>query len=575
MKKNLFTRILTVVLVVVMVMSMAACGGKATTDAPAQNAGTATETKAPAKEDGAKETEAPAATVERPTSLDQIAINVAGTDATGNYDGAVEPEGIVPGTSFTFWTNYDVPIYTPWMDNRAAAIAYQIYDNLLVKFKGNVNDIRPNIAESYTVDDTGLIWTFKLREDVTFSCGHKLTSADFIATWDVMQTYQPRPFSSVEKYEATGDYEIVVTLKAPNPTFIYELPTQNIYGVVCHEELAEFGPEDNRSANGCGPFVCESYESGTKYVLKAREDYWNKDRMPHVETAEIVVIQEENTALLGLMSGDIDCLNTVNIEVMKNALESGFTVALIEDRENPFWLNCKQVDVLKDIRVREALCHMVDWEALSQLVYDGLYPHPNSYFTGTHVAEFSDKYTYDPELGLKLLEEAGVKPEDVKFTLLADPDFTDLEVAMVAQFTELGLTGITTETLDGGTCYGMLKSGTFDAFPVHNGYDPVSPLTPFTMGLLEGGTQPCMFLKAVNEEAYNEAVEYYNAAATSSNTEDFYANVVKMMDIVQENCLALGGLQVIRGYVFAENVRGAYVAPVSSELQFCHVWIAE
>ena len=54
MKKNLFTRILTVVLVVVMVMSMAACGGKATTDAPAQNAGTATETKAPTTDEGAK-----------------------------------------------------------------------------------------------------------------------------------------------------------------------------------------------------------------------------------------------------------------------------------------------------------------------------------------------------------------------------------------------------------------------------------------------------------------------------------------------------------------------------------------
>ncbi len=573
MKKNLFTRILTVVLVVVMVMSMAACGNKTTTDAPASNP---TETKAPAasNEQTPAETEA-AAPAEKPSSLDQIAITKAGNDATGNVDGAAEPEGIVPGSKFAFWTNYDVPVYTPWMDNRAAAIAYQIYDNLLVKFKGNIDDIRCNIAESYDVSPDGLVWTFKLREDVTFSCGHALTAADFIATWDVMQTYQPRPFSSVEKYEATGDYELVVTLSAPNPTFIYELPTQNIYGVVCHEELAEFGPEDNRSANGCGPFVCESYESGTKYVLKARQDYWNAERMPHVETAEILVIQEENTALMGLMSGDINCMNTVSIEVMKNALDQGFTVALIEDRENPFWMNCKDVEVLQDIRVREALCHMVDWDALSNLVYDGLYPHPNSYFTGTHVAEFSDKYTYDPEKGLALLEEAGVKPEDVKFTILADPDFTNLEVAMVAQFHELGLTNITTETLDGATCYGMLKSGTFECFPVHNGYDPVSPLTPFTMGLLEGGTQPCMFLKAVNEEAYNEAVEYYNAAATSANTEEFYGNVVKLMDIVQENCLALGGLQVIRGYVFSENVRGAYVAPVSSELQFCHIWIAE
>lgn len=572
MKKNIVKRILSCVLVASMVLSLAACGGDtgAATSDGSQNSGDAA-ADVDTDSDSAEENKDKAEI----TSVSDIAINVAGTDATGNPDNSAEPEGVQAGTTFVFWSNYDVPIYTPWMDNRAAAIAYQVYDNLLVKYKGDTEDIRCNIAESYTVSDDGLVWTFKLRDDVTFSCGHKLTAQDFIATWDVMQTYQPRPFSSVESYEATGDYEIVVTLSAPNPTFIYELPTQNIYGVVCHEELAEYGPEDNRSANGCGPYVIESYEAGTKYVMKAREDYWNEERMPHVETCEIVIIAEENTALMGLMNGDINCMNTVDIEVMNNVVSNGYTLALIEDRENPFWLNCAQVECLQDIEVREALCHMIDWNALSELVYDGLYPAPNSYFTGNYVAEYSDKYTYDPELGLKMLEDAGYKPEDIAFTILADPDFTNLEVALVAQFNELGLTNIETVTYDGATCYGMLKSGTYDCFPCHNGYDPSSPLTPFTMGLLEGGTQPCMFLKAVDEAAYNEAVDLYNAAATSSNTEEFYGHIVELMDLVQEQCLALGGLQVIRGYAFSEDVRGAYISPVSSELQFCHLWIAE
>ena len=146
---------------------------------------------------------------------------------------------------------------------------------------------------------------------------------------------------------------------------------------------------------------------------------------------------------------------------------------------------------------------------------------------------------------------------------------------MVSQFNELGLTNIDTVTYDGATCYGMLKSGTYDCFPVHNGYDPTSPLTPFTMGMLEGGTQPVMFLKDVDEAAYNEAVEIYNKAASSATTEEFYENMTELENLVQEQCLALGGLQVIRGYAFSEKVRGAYVAPVSSELQFCYLWVDE
>ena len=121
----------------------------------------------------------------------------------------------------------------------------------------------------------------------------------------------------------------------------------------------------------------------------------------------------------------------------------------------------------------------------------------------------------------------------------------------------------------------MLKSGTYDCFPVHNGYDPTSPLTPFTMGLLEGGTQPCMFLKDADEAAYNEAVAIYDKVVSSTTTDEYFKNVTELENLVQEQCLALGGLQVIRGYAFSDKIRGAYVSPVSAEIQFSDLWVAE
>ena len=569
MKKSILKRIFSGMLAVLLIMVLMAGCGSSGTDSPEENL-QEPQTSDESADDSTVDNEADAPAT--PGTLDGITATKAGVDATG-HEGEQPPEGIQPGTTFNYWTNYDIPLYTPWMDIRASALTYQIYDNLLIKHKSNVDDIRCNIAESYEVSEDGLVWNFKIRQDVTFSDGTPLTAADFIATWDVMQTYQPRPFSSVESYEAVGDYELIVTLSAPNPTFIYELPTQNIYGVVSSKALEEFGPEDNRSAVGTGPYYVDTYVTGEKFVLKAREDYWNEERQAHIETCELVIITDENTAMMGLMSGDINCMNTVDIEVMSSIVENGYTLALIEDRENPFWMNVRDVDVFKDIKVREALCHMLDWDSLSKLVYDGLFPHPNSYFTGSEAPEYSSKYDYDPELGLKMLEEAGYAPEDIKFTLLADPDFTNLEVAMVSQFHELGLTGIETVTYDAATCYGMLKSGTYECFPVHNGYDPISPLAPFTMGMLEGGTQPVMFLKDADPEAYEQAVEIYNKAANSSTPEEFFSNMTELENLVQEQCLSLGGLQVMRGYAFSDEVRGAYAAPVTSEIQFCHLWV--
>ncbi len=575
MKKGKLTKVLSAALAVAMLAAMGGCnnGGSAGTDtgAAGQDAGSASQEAASQGSDSAAADGGQAAPV---SSLADIEINEAGTDATG-HEGETAPEGIQAGTHFTYWSNYDIPIYTPWMDNRAAVLSYQIYSNLLVKYKGDGNDIRCDLAESYEVSEDGLVWTFKIREDAKFADGCAVEAEDFVATWDVIQEYQPRPFTSVESYEAVDSHTLKVTLSSANPTFIYELPTQRIYGVVCKDELDKYGPEDNRSAVGAGPFYVEEYHSGESYVLKAIDNYWNKDTQAHIETVEIAIIADENTALMGLMDGSINCMNTVDIEVMNNAVDYGLTLALIEDRENPYWLNASQVEVLKDPVVREALCHMINWEELSALVYDGIYPHPNSYFTGSEAPEFSSKHDYDPELGLKMLEDAGYALTDIEFEILADPDFTNLNVALVSQLNSLGLTNITTVTYDGATCYGMLKSGTYDCFPVHNGYDPESPLTPFTMGLVEGGTQPCMFLKACDPEAYDEAMEYYNAAVASSTLEEFQDNVNKLENIVQEQCLALGGLQVMRGYVFTDDVRGAYISPVSAEIQMSYLYFAE
>ncbi len=476
--------------------------------------------------------------------------------------------GIQPGTVFKWVSNMDMPSYLPWIDNRASLLTFQLYDNLLYKYHSDSDDIRGNLAEDWTVSDDGLVWVFQIKKDARFTSGNPVNAEAFVKSWDAAKVYQPRYFAPVKSYEATGEYELTVTLNGPSATFIYDLPLQPQCGVVDPEALAEFGPEDNRSAVGCGPYYVESYSSGEKFVLKANPDYHNPDKAPSIETCEIVIIPDENTALIALMNGELDGMKTVNIEVYNNLAENGWDIASIPFLVNPYWLNAREVALFRDPVVREALCHMIDWQAVSDLVYDGLFPTTDSYWVGPGAYPYDDRYSYDPDKGIKMLEDAGYSKDDIAFTILGDPDLANMNTAVMAQFNELGFENITCETYDGSTCYGMLLAGTYQMWPCHNGYSWESPLTPYSMGLLPDGTQRCMWLEYMDEAASQEALEHYQAALDAPDFDSYVQEVAEITRICQEQCAAIGGLQSMNFYAVNPRFDGVYVNALGGYIEF-------
>ena len=540
--------IIALLLAMVMLLAFAACGAK------------------PAEDD----------TSPSPSQSQEPNLNVGEDNSQGNEDATIteKPDGIQPGTTMKYWTNYDVPLYCPWIDNRASALLWQIYDNLMARNKGNSQDLIPCLAaEQHTVSEDGMTYVFKIREDAYFTDGEQVTAHAFVNTWDkATKEYQARYFAQVESYEATGDFELTVKLVAPSATIMQTLFCEPQCGPVSPKALDEYGKEDNRSAVGVGPYYVEKYTSGEGFVLKANTNYYNENKQPSIETCELVLIPDENTALIALMNGELDCMNFMSVETYNNLEDAGWNVISIRDRVNPFWYNASVVEIFKDKTVREALAHMIDWQAVNDLVYDGMYTVPDSYWDGAGGYPYGDGYNYDPDLGIQMLEEAGYSKDDIAFTILADPDFTSIETAIVAQFNELGFNNITFETLDGATCYGMLKGGTYEMFPCHNGYSEESCLTPYTMGLVDGGAQPCMWLKYMDEAAFNEAVEHYNAAVAAPDYDTYVAEVSEITRICQENYCAIGGLGVTRFYGVSKEISGVYPTPIGGYVEFCYMY---
>lgn len=489
-----------------------------------------------------------------------------------------KPNAIQPGTTLSYWLNYDVPLYCPWIDNRAGALAWQVYDNLVMLYHSDMDDIRPSLAESWDVNADNTNYVFHLRQDAYFSNGEQVTANAFVNTWDkATREYQPRMFVNVDYYRALDDFTLEIQLTGPQASFMTDLVCQPFCGPVSIAALDEFGVDDNRSAVGVGPYIIESYTPGEGYVLKANTNYYNELKQPAIETVNMVLIPEENTALLALQNDELDIMNFVSIQTYDVLEAAGWNIVKNQDRINPFWLNPSVNPIFEDAAVREALCHMIDWEEVNELAYNGLYGVYNSYWPGAGGYPYDDSYDYDPELGLQILTDAGYKPEDIKFTMLADPDFTTIETVMTQMFNDAGLVNVDFETLDGATCYGMLKGGTYEVFPVHNGWSEESCLTPYTMGIAGSdredlGAQPVVFLKWMNEDAFNEALEYYDKAAASGTFEEYVENVSQITRIAQENHCALGGLCVTRFYAVNETISGVYPRKVLGYVEFCYMY---
>ena len=344
-------------------------------------------------------------------------------------------------------------------------------------------------------------------------------------------------------------------------------------GVVDPEALEQYGPEDNRAAVGCGPYYIDNYISGEGFTLKANANYYNPDKIPSIETVNFVVMPEENTMLIAFLNGEIDAISTLNIEVYNSLIDAGSNVVIAPDRANPFWFNPRENPIFEDRIVREALCHLIDWQAVSELVYDGLFPVPDSIWAGPGAYPYGDNYAFDIELGLSMLEDAGYSKDDIAFTFTAAPDYLNMIVAIQAQLQELGFNNIDVETYDASTTYGILKSGTYEILPMHNGYGTDSPLSPYSMGLPADGSQRVMWLDYMDGGArYEEALEVYKAAETATNFEDYLAGVEDLTRICQEENIALGALQFMRIYGINDRFDGIYIPPVFGYFDFCYIW---
>ncbi len=293
----------------------------------------------------------------------------------------------------------------------------------LLALDPNTFELKPHLAESYTISEDGKTWTFKLRSGVKFHDGTPLTAASFKSSYERAlspETASPvtgTDLAPIKSISAPDDSTLILHLEQPSAPLLGALSYAGYAQPLSMEALKKFGNEIGRNPVGVGPWKFESWKTGESITLVRNDDYrW---AVPYAENQGAVrpdklvikFIRDNQTLAAALDSGSIDIAAVQPKDVKKYMNNSKFTVLEGMQPIEVFIAMNLENESLKDINVRKALNLAINKEAIIQANLQGegmpVYgPIPPTMF-GYDLNVEKYGYKYNVEEAVKLLEASG------------------------------------------------------------------------------------------------------------------------------------------------------------------------
>lgn len=351
--------------------------------------------------------------------------------APASEETSAEPMDLTVGDVFFYNLGFDPPLVASFFEYRVAS---QLYDRLTAwdgqaLAGGGAAEPMPSVAESWTLSDDGLEYTFKIRAGIEFSSGRPLTAAAVKASFErtiaVLETAGTISrfgwLTSVSSMEAPDDSTFVLTLAEPYAPLLAALASVNFGIVDVEEAMANEVDGDNGAAwmaqhsAGSGPFVFEEFTPEQRLVLRRNPTYWGgfDNVQPAFERVIFAHIPENATRELMIGSGELDIalgLDPTSLTVL--ATNSNVRVEQFPTLQTcNFLVDLRAEQIATNYpKVLQALRYSIDYEGFRNIVAGGLAQVRLTNFlpgmAGYDAAQDS-AYTYDPEKAKALLAEAG------------------------------------------------------------------------------------------------------------------------------------------------------------------------
>lgn len=318
--------------------------------------------------------------------------------------------------TLVFAMNTDVQSLDPQIQNDTTSeqVVKMLY-NTLLKFEDD-GTVVGDLAESWSVSEDKLTWTFNLKQGVKFHNGKELTSADVKATFDRALNAEAGGLRTTEiikmftAVEAPDPYTVTITTDGPYGP-MESLMCNMSLGIMDADYIEQYGLDLGTSVegeNGTGPFKVVSWERDQEIVVERFDDYFGTPAK--LQTVVYTIIPEAASRVIALETGEVDVIDKPTDEDLARleADTENFTVLRKPTiSQRLFRFGCND-PIISNTKVRQAIVYAIDRQAIIDALFTGS-GYPSTAPLAPVTFGYSDlgEIEQDLELAKSLLAEAG------------------------------------------------------------------------------------------------------------------------------------------------------------------------
>lgn len=467
--------------------------------------------------------------------------------------------------------------------SRSSIVLQNLFRGLYKRDKDGI--LVPALAESHTVSDDGLVYTFKLKDGLKWSDGTALTANDFEYSWKRVlnpevasqASYEMFYIKNGEKYnkgevsvdevgiKAKDDITLEVTLENPTAYFVDLTASASFFPV--KKEFVEASTPWTKSPStyACtGPFMLKEIKPQEKYVLVKNPNYVDAKNVK-LDVLDIVFIESSEAQLVAYKNNEIqvsDGISSQALQEFKNSADY-----MVSPRIGTYYLdiNCDK-EPFNDPRVRKALAMTIDRKVIVENILQA------SYKPAYAFVPYGIPYALDPtkdfrevggdlfkqniEEAKKLLAEAGF-PNGEGFPVLNYKTLnsaSDLDIAQTLQNMWQENLGIKVEitTYESKVYWDELHNGTYDV--CRDGWtgDYPDPMTNLAILHIDESTDDTRWSGAKAEEFSS----YLDSNKKTIDQDVRMKNFLDAENVLMDDMPVIPVYFMTNTYIVKENVTG-------------------
>ncbi|MGY1747683.1 ABC transporter substrate-binding protein [Modestobacter sp. SYSU DS0511] len=410
----------------------------------------------------------------------------------GSGNGGSSAEGASDTLTFAYDADAAPTGYDPLEYSQGQFTFFStLYDSLFVTTADGT--VEPSLVTEFSNNDDNTETTLTLREGVTFADGSELTAETVKANLDRRNDPDLEAYGAL----ATGGASEIVDVTTPDPQTVVitwaqpqASPENNLTdtaGVIVGPDGLADPASLETTPDGSGPYTLNAGETtrASTYTLDKNDQAWNADEWAF-DTVVFNVITDPQALANAVVSGQADIATilkptTIDMVEQRASLAKvggtivGFPVIDKTGATNP---------AFADERVRQAISHAIDREAIVDQLHPGAQPTAQLFPADTEGfdPELNEEFGYDPERARELLAEAGLA-DGFSFgvTVLGQP--TEDQVVIQQQLSEVGITMDFVTATSTDQVFAAVRTDPVIFGPMAVGSNPAG----FVAGVLYGG----------------------------------------------------------------------------------------